>query len=385
MLSRSLRNLARLSNVPKRTIKQSSASYQEINDQSAQEVQNDKGYALAHNDFFKRALERFPPGDLNSKTWPLAFAYGSGVFEQEGNVSRSNMTDFILVVEDSEKWHQENLAMNPKDYSRLLSLLGPKAISKLQDDFAAKCYFNTLVPFEDGQIKYGVINRNNLIADLLDWESLYIAGRLQKPVRIIEKMDNVEDSELAMALRMNLKNALHTALLLLPAKFSEKQLYKKLVGLSYKGDFRMKIAEDVQKVNKITQGSFYELRALYLKQLSKMSEFIYIREAEPDQLIRIDQDISPGARHHHLTMLPKNMQEMLVRCWDEPEGKFPDVEDILRSAAYHRGLDDLITNALGYVVARQALLQAGKGILTAGFSKSFVYSSKKIAKKFKSK
>lgn len=380
MLGRSLRNLARLSNVRKRTIKQSSIINLENNDQSVQ-VQDEK--VLAHTDFFKRALERFPPGSTNSKSWPLAFAYGSGVFEQEGNTSPNNMTDFILVVEDSEKWHQENLVRNPKDYSRLLSILGSKAISKLQDDFPAKCYFNTLVPFEDGQIKYGVINRNNLIADLLDWESLYIAGRLQKPVRIIEKMDSVEDSELAMALRMNLKNALHTALLLLPAKFSEKQLYKKLVGLSYQGDFRMRIAEDQQKVNKITNGSFNELRALYMKQLAKMSEFIYIHEAEADQMIRIDQDISPGARHHHLTMLPKNMQEMLVRCWDEPEGKFPDVEDILRSAAYHRGLDDLIANAIGYIVARPAFLQAGKGILTAGVSKAFVYSSKKIAKKMK--
>ena len=51
------------------------------------------------SDFFRRVLTRFPPGDSNTGTWPLAFAYGSGVFSQEGNVSKNNMTDFVLVVE----------------------------------------------------------------------------------------------------------------------------------------------------------------------------------------------------------------------------------------------------------------------------------------------
>jgi translocator assembly and maintenance protein 41 len=49
----------------------------------------------------------------------LAFAYGSGVFEQDGNVSKGNMTDLVLVVENSEEWHKQNLAMNPKDYTSM--------------------------------------------------------------------------------------------------------------------------------------------------------------------------------------------------------------------------------------------------------------------------
>ncbi len=84
-------------------------------------------------------------------------------------------------------------------------------------------------------------SRHHLIADLLDWESLYIAGRLQKPVRMIHETRKEDDAELHMALRMNLKNALHTSLLLLPEKFTEEQLQEKLCGLSYQGDFRMTI------------------------------------------------------------------------------------------------------------------------------------------------
>ena len=191
-------------------------------------------------DLFQRVLQRFPKGSSSDKDydWPLAFAYGSGVFKQEGNISRGNMVDFVLVVEDSENWHAQNLIMNPKDYSGLMSMLGGKVLGEIQDRFGAKCYFNTLIPFEDGLIKYGVINRSNLISDLLDWESLYIAGRLQKPVRIIDSASKLKDRELHLAMRMNLKNALHTALLMLPEKFPERMLFDKICGISYRGDFR---------------------------------------------------------------------------------------------------------------------------------------------------
>jgi translocator assembly and maintenance protein 41 len=220
----------------------------------------------------------------------------------------------------------------------LMSLMGPKVLGDMQDKFGAKAYFNTLIPFEDGLIKYGVISRSNLIADLLDWESLYIAGRLQKPVRVLSKATKTVDQELHLGLRMNLKNALHTAFLLLPEKFTEERLYHTLVGLSYTGDFRyykhflnqqifivrihtsmiyrMQVGEDKFKVSKITKGSINELRGLYAHQMTKMSEFVYFPRdtagTDPSKQI-FEQDTSPGARHFHLIMQPKNMQECLVR------------------------------------------------------------------------
>jgi len=73
-----------------------------------------------------------------------------------------------LVTEDPEAWHRENLARNPAHYSALLRHLGgARAIAWLQTETGARVFFNTLVPFEDGLIKYGVIATRDLVEDLV--------------------------------------------------------------------------------------------------------------------------------------------------------------------------------------------------------------------------
>jgi hypothetical protein len=44
----------------------------------------------------------------------------------------------------------------------------------------------TCVFFLGVTIKYGVTTVDNLCADLLGWKSLYMAGRMHKPIRIIK-------------------------------------------------------------------------------------------------------------------------------------------------------------------------------------------------------
>ena len=77
------------------------------------------------------------------------------------------------VTDDPEAWHRENLERNPAHYSSLLRWVGGGArpIAWLQTHTGARIFFNTLVPFEDGLIKYGVIATEDLIADLVGEEA----------------------------------------------------------------------------------------------------------------------------------------------------------------------------------------------------------------------
>ena len=140
------------------------------------------------NLFYTNILNKFPVKHIK-----FAFAYGSGVFKQlENNKAHENMIDFVFVVDDSIKFHMENLKQNASHYS-FLKHFGPYYLSKLQGEFGAACYYNTLVPVKINVentsatrtqlIKYGIISEDALIRDLFDWDYLYMSGRLQKPVR----------------------------------------------------------------------------------------------------------------------------------------------------------------------------------------------------------
>ncbi|XP_073772187.1 phosphatidate cytidylyltransferase, mitochondrial isoform X1 [Danio rerio] len=178
--------------------------------------------------FYRRIINRFP------QDFSLAFAYGSAVFRQTGSSQghmAKNMLDFVFAVDDPVTWHTMNLIENRKHYS-FLRFLGPKQISSIQSDYGAGVYFNTLVPAEDRLIKYGVISTDALIDDLLHWKTLYVAGRLHKPVRILLQSEN---GNLRSALLGNLKSAVIASFLMLPESFSEEELYLQIAGLSYSG------------------------------------------------------------------------------------------------------------------------------------------------------
>ena len=161
---------------------------------------------MAKSLVFDGILAQFP-----RKNFKLLFAYGSGVFEQKGNIDKTkNMLDFIFAVDNPTEWHQANMEANPSHYS-IVHHLGAKAVSYIQENMGAGVYFNTLVPCSGRLMKYGVISTQALMNDLLDWEMLYVSGRLHKPVLIVHQSP---DQSLNAALSTNLQSAVHTALLL---------------------------------------------------------------------------------------------------------------------------------------------------------------------------
>jgi translocator assembly and maintenance protein 41 len=306
----------------------------------------------------------------------MAFAYGSGVFQQEGHVDMSkNMLDYIFVVDNPKKWHQQNMKLYPKHYS-FLRYFGAKRVAKIQNNYGAGVYFNTLVHHEDRLIKYGVISTDRLITDLLDWDTLYVSGRLHKPVKLVVLPTN---KQLLSAMHINLQSAMHAALLLLPESFTEEELYTQITNLSYAGDFRMQFGEDKNKVSNIVKPNIPYFKRLYEKIIESEKQVIWHKN---DGFL--EQYPTHISQFHHLNLLPKTVQVNIVeiRRLSGSSG-LPDMEEVIRNMAHESHCDDYVAQSLKKIVKTSSWSQSIKSVFTAGVTKSFKYSMKKVKKMLK--
>ncbi|XP_047107400.1 phosphatidate cytidylyltransferase, mitochondrial [Schistocerca piceifrons] len=313
----------------------------------------------------------------------FAFAYGSGVMKQSGASRKSkNMIDLIFAVDSSSLWHAENIRRNPKHYSHL-KWFGHNFVANFQEHWGARVYFNTLVPVEgeDVVIKYGIISRQAMEADLLDWCDLYVAGRLHKPVVILKQATN---SHLRSALHQNLYSAVHAALLILPETFTETDFYRCIAGLSYSGDFRMTFGEDKNKVVNIVAPQVEAFRSLYAPVVKSLQDYMHMPVLMGEGECCC-QDISPSARMYHLNQLPRTPQRAVVRLWNTrgPRRLRQDTEDTLRAISHDPECGNVVETCIRNIVWNSSVKQSVKGIATAGLIKSIVYSWKKIKKMLK--
>ncbi|XP_035221448.1 phosphatidate cytidylyltransferase, mitochondrial-like isoform X1 [Stegodyphus dumicola] len=317
----------------------------------------------------EQIVSKFP------QQFSLVFAYGSAVFPQNKELLRQgNMIDFIFSVDDPVKWHQLNLKINSKHYS-LAKFGGAEFIRSVQENFGANVYFNTMVEVENKLIKYGVVSTNHLVEDLLDWQTLYVSGRLHKPVKIISNSNN---EDLTRALHTNLQSALHASLLSLPETFSEEQLYHKISELSYNGDFRMYFGEDKRKIENIVKNQISYFHHLYCDHL-KMMPLVHWNQTQHI----FEQDCSSTTTLHHLNFLPKRVQHNLLLRWNR-DGRYRDMEDVLQVLACASECSEIVKNAIKDIVWWPSITQSAKGIITAGFLKSVKYSTRKVQKMLKS-
>lgn len=83
-----------------------------------------------------------------------AFAYGSGVFEQDGYTSSGAkpLLDFIFAVNHPAHWHSINLSQNPSHYALDARLLGSSFISSVQKIHPG-VWFNAYVPMS-GAVRF---------------------------------------------------------------------------------------------------------------------------------------------------------------------------------------------------------------------------------------
>ncbi|XP_016083740.2 phosphatidate cytidylyltransferase, mitochondrial isoform X1 [Ornithorhynchus anatinus] len=318
---------------------------------------------------FRRILAHFPEDPS------LAFAYGSGVYRQAGpNAEQQNlMLDFVFTVDDPVAWHSRNLQKNRTHYS-FLKFFGPNVITDVQNNYGAGVYYNSMIPCDGKLIKYGVISTDALIRDLIDWNTLYIAGRLHKPVKILAQKEN---GALRFALGKNLKSAVTAAFLMLPESFSEEDLFVQIAGLSYSGDFRMVFGEEKSKVQNIVKPNIAHFRELYSNILQENPQVVYKLHQG-----KLELDKSPEGQFTQLMTLPKTLQQQITYIVDPP-GKNRDVEETLLQVAHDPDCGILVQQGLSGIVRLSSIMQSAKGILTAGVGKSMVYSSRKVYKMWK--
>ncbi|KAG6909148.1 hypothetical protein DXG01_001900 [Tephrocybe rancida] len=306
-----------------------------------------------------------------------AFAYGSGVFEQEGyeasqDETEKPMIDFMFAVTHPAHFHSINMHQHPQHYPFHARLLGSSYVSRL-GEVGPGVWFNPYVPMGGVRIKYGVTTVDNLCSDLLNWKSLYLAGRMHKPLRIIK-----DDARVRLTQQVNLTSAVRAALLTLPHEFPETALFERIAGISYNGDPRMWLpAENRGKVANIVKKQGPQFKELYHRLAVGLPGVHW-----PVHETTIRQDTSAVARAAHLRKLPSNLIKGVREHYSRNSELSAEADEsafFLRLAGDEK-LPQVLTEEMGTIVRYPAAVQSVKGIASAGLGKSVQYSMAKISK-----
>jgi translocator assembly and maintenance protein 41 len=370
---------------------------------------------ISSNEELATIVHQFPP------TVDYAFGYGSGVFRQQSpfpsslhttdgkanardlSTTSSSMIDIILAVTDPYSWHKRNMERHSDHYSALARWGGPRFVTRLQVNFGAKLYFHPFVNMAidmtrthlqpsmvQRQIKYGVVSTNDLIHDLVDWEYLYLAGRMHKPTVSIDLSStndpdglNAEPKlhdakqEVEEAQRINLLSAVSASLLLQPSMSTQilpaSHLYNTIASLSYTGDFRMHAgAEDPNKIKKLveTPGMMERWDEVYSETLSNMEKLGVLSVLSNDD----------ASRCIEISLLDRATRKQLVKNLPRRLQKHSDlIVGADDTKSLHNG-SNVLRHELANIVSPAAKSQSMKGFLTAGVGKSWKYAVAKFAK-----
>ncbi|KAF9233302.1 Mmp37-domain-containing protein [Melanogaster broomeanus] len=338
----------------------------------------------------RQALPTLPPSFGRNQLLPVPNSTRAlledivGVFEQAGYQKSVDgkqkgkddgpMLDFVFAVTHPDHWHSINMHQFPGHYPLHARALGSSFVSRVQE-FGPGLWFNTFVPMHGVTIKYGVTTVDKLCADLLNWRTLYLAGRMHKPIRIIK-----DDARVRLTQQVNLTSALRTALLSLPAQFTQRELFTAIAGISYAGDPRMVLpAENRGKVANMVTSQEAQFRELYWRLAQGLPGVRWRVDSET-----IEQDTSAHARAAHLKKLPEGL---MSRVHARAEGRgFPREAD--ESAYWLRVAGDeqlpsILLSEMSKIVRYPAAVQSLKGVVSAGVVKSTRYTAAKVGKYWK--
>lgn len=290
------------------------------------------------------------PKTVSVKAYGSSIAYQSGYKENE-----KKQVDLIVIVDDIKKFYEENLKKNKYMYKLTPQIYFKYASSTRLRKHAAICY-TTHIDYGDDTYKMGVIEKKDVLDDLLNWKTFYIAGRFQK-----EMFTAIADKEIEQANEINKRNALTTALLLLDKENPTlDDLYQKICSLSYMGDNRNKLkAEDPNKIKKLASGS----KDHFDKEYKDKTDLFTVNK---DNTIKINYK-----------KLFKAMKELPTALYERIEAS------IDTKLSNEDNLDSIRESIKGYlteIIKSSSHGQTMKGILTTGPKNSLVYALAKLKK-----
>ena len=421
---------------------------------------DDDGQLTSKRSIRDNVLLKFPQTHLIH-----SFGYGSGVFAQFLNDTTTTTTttttrgggmlDLIFVVDDTYEFHRENLRVFPHHYAPWLRYGGPNLVTQIQrrgllgpmssllacteDRFNDARVLFHVVDDEDNstsssisssskssnssnamqdlrlpKMKYGVVDKKDLIQDLTEWDSLYLAGRLHKPTLPIL---STNDEELIVAQTKNLNAAIAAALLLssssslwknssvsssstnnvnptsAPPSLSWSSFYQTIASLSYTGDFRMQVGgEDPEKIRKLVDspGQIQRFHSLYQPILLDSYQKVGVLSTATSMVngssnndnANIDDVVGGGGGLEWDANDPATMayiQKQLPRSVQERINNKRRTNK--NSGGYHSDdASNVLATILAGIVAPAARNQSVKGIFTLGVRKSIKYANAKLAK-----
>lgn len=225
------------------------------------------------------------------------------------------MLDFVFAVSHPDHWHSINVNQHKSHYSMMSRILGSNITSILQEKVGGGVWFNVECLVRGRIIKYGVISVDTLCRDLLDWQTLYMAGRMHKPLQILR-----DDPRIRLANQVNLSSAVRASLLLLPERFSEDDLYTEIAGLSYRGDFRMRVGENPNKIKNIVTTQSEHFQKLYQPLVRSFHKHISFLGPEGSGSLR--QDMNPRAKADMAKRLPLRLRGMIKGQYEREQNIF---------------------------------------------------------------
>lgn len=291
------------------------------------------------------------------------------------NAQDKPLLDFVFAVSHPSHWHAINMQQHPDHYSLPMRLLGSNAVAWMQEKgLGAEVWFNVDVEI-NGKVRCArarlslavkpavltaqlaphptvaqvwcdlgrrAVPRLARLGDALHLRANPEAGthtcflrpfsqharsltlcvwRLYLPLQVKILHD---DARVRLANQVNLASALRAALLLLPEEFTEIELFEEIAGLSYRGDFRMRVGENPHKVRNIVAAQLPAFRSLYgglIKSFWKSVHTIgedftpteaypFVEEMGGIRLMR--QNLAPAVRGHTASRLPIGLREKVL-------------------------------------------------------------------------